>query len=223
MREPVKGVSEAGRRREARALATRDRVVAAARNLFETNGYVATSVIEIARAAGAAPATVYQAFGTKHAILVRALDQDIAEDSGPLGVLDRPWLDQVRATDDAHRRLELIVNKTSRIAARTAPLKRVMRDAAAVDPAVCDLINDDHQRRLSTQTALVKEVLAVQPLRAGLGHDAAVATYFGLVSSDSYLLMTEHLGWSLEQWQRWLTATLFHALFQSDVGPQRTP
>lgn len=101
---------------------------------------------------------------------------------------------------------------TSGIAARTAALKRAMRDAAATDPTVGDLIRQDHQRRLTTQTALVEVLIADSPVRPGLDRADAIATYFGLVNSDCYLLMTESLGWDLDRWQGWLVGLLSHEL-----------
>lgn len=216
MREPVKGTSEAGQRREARARDTRDRIVEAARRLFESDGYAATTVTAIAAEAGVAAATVYQAFGTKPAILARALDVAITDDQAPVGLLDRPWLEQARQTADPHRRLALVVTHTSAVAARTAALKRAMRDAAATDPEVRELIREDHQRRLRTQAALVDLVLGGGHLRPGLSRDDAIAAYFSLVNSDCYLLMADTLGWDLERWQRWLVRTLDHQL----LGPE---
>ena len=208
MREPVKGNSDAGRRREARARATRDRIVESARRLFESHGYASTTVTAIADEAGVAAATVYQAFGTKYAILARALDTAITDDDVAMGLLDRPWVEQVRHIEDPHQRLAMIVEHTSTIAARTAQLKQAMRDAAAADPQVRDLIREDHQRRLQTQTALVEIVLEGMPLHPGVDRDEAVATYFGLVNSDSYLLMANTLGWDLDRWQCWLIRVL---------------
>jgi len=45
-----------------------------------------TTVQDIAQAAGVAPATVYQAFGTKHAVLSPRWNRTIAGDDSPLAV-----------------------------------------------------------------------------------------------------------------------------------------
>jgi len=219
MREPVKGRSEAGLRRQSRALATRARIVEAGRRLFERDGYVGTAVTAIAAEAGVAPATVYQAFGTKLAILMRALDLAIADDREPAGLLDRPWLEQARNTASPYRRLVLMVTHTSEIAARTAALKRAMRDAAGTDPDVRDLITQDHERRLVTQRAVVDIVIADATLRPGLDPDQAVASYFALVNSDCYLLMVETLRWDLSRWQRWLIEVLAREYFAGEESP----
>jgi len=215
MREPVKGKTEAGRRREEHARHKRQRVVDAALGLFLEHGYMATTIEAIARKAAVAPATVYQAFGTKQAILARILDQTIAGDGGPAALLDRDWVKQASRDPDPRQRLALVIRHTSQVAARTAPIKEVMRDAAAADPAVRQLIRDDDQRRYITQQALVDLVTGEDSLRPGCDRDHAAATFFALVNSHSYQLLATHLCWSPADWQQWLTGVLDRELFGS--------
>jgi AcrR family transcriptional regulator len=213
MTEPVKGKTEAGRRREERARQRRQRVVDAASRLFGERGYVATTIEAIARAAEVAPATVYQAFGTKQAILARILDVTIAGDAGPAALLDRDWVRHAARHPDPRQRLALVVRHTSQVAARTAPVKEVMRDAAASDPAVRQLLLEDDQRRYLTQQALVDLIIGAGSLRPGCDRDHAVATFFALVNSHGYQLLATQLGWSPDDWQRWLTGVLDRELF----------
>jgi AcrR family transcriptional regulator len=208
MAEPVKGTTEAGRRREEHARQRRQRIVTAALRLFLERGYVATTVEAIARTASVAPATVYQAFGTKHAILSRILDETIAGDAAPGAVLDRSWVAEARQAPDPRQRLAAAVQHACEIAARTAAIKEVMRDAAAADPAIRQLIHDDDQRRYLTQRALVDLVAADGALRPGGGRDHAVAAFFTLVNSHTYQLLTQHLGWSTADWQAWAQGIL---------------
>lgn len=65
MNAHVKG----GNYRQEQAAATRARIADAARRLFSTNGYGATSIAAIAAEAGVAVRTVYAAFGAKREIL----------------------------------------------------------------------------------------------------------------------------------------------------------
>ena len=215
MKEPVKGKTEAGRRREERARHKRQRVADAALGLFLERGYMVTTIEAIARKAAVAPATVYQAFGTKQAILARILDQTIAGDAQPAALLDRDWVKQASQHPDPRQRLALVIRHTSQVAARTAPIKEVMRDAAAADPAVRQLIRDDDQRRYITQQTLVDLVIGEDSLRAGCDRDHAAATFFALVNSHSYQLLATHLGWSPADWQQWLTVVLDRELFGS--------
>ena len=91
----------------------------------------------------------------------------------------------------------------------------MMRDAAAADPAVRQLIRDDDQRRYITQQTLVEEVIGEDSLRAGCDRDHAAATFFALVNSHGYQLLATQLGWSPADWQQWLTTVLDRELFGS--------
>jgi AcrR family transcriptional regulator len=217
MKEPVKGKSEAGRRREARAQQTRQRIVDASARLFVDRGYAATTVELIAGEAGVAAATVYQAFGTKHAILARVLDTEVAGDAEPIPLLDQAWVNRARREPDGVRRLAIVARGAALVAARTATIKEVMRDAAGTEPEVQKLIRQDHERRYRTQQALVDLILDTRPLRPGFDRDQAVATFFAIVNSDSYRLLVGHLGWSVNHWQRWLIALLQRQFFGIDA------
>jgi AcrR family transcriptional regulator len=213
--EPVKGKTEAGRRREERARHKRQRVADAALRLFLERGYAATTIEAIARDAAVAPATVYQAFGTKQAILARILDVTIAGDAGPAALLDRDWVQQAGQHPDPRQRLALVIQHTAQVAARIAPIKEVMRDAAAADPAVRQLLREDDQRRYLTQQALVDLIIGAGSLRAGCDRDHAAATFFAIVNSHCYQLLARHLGWSPADWQQWLITVLDRELFGS--------
>lgn len=216
MADPVKGRTDAGRRREQRALQTRSRIVDTARRLFLQRGYLATSIEAIATEAGVATATVYQAFGTKQAVLSRVLDSTIVGDTGTDPLLQRDWVAAARRRRSAHRRLEQVVRGAAQVAAATAPLKEVMRDAAAADPHVRDLISQDHERRRQTQRALVELALGDhEALRPGLTLDQAADSFFMLVNSDTYKLATGTLGWTRTAWEDWLVTTLMDQL----IGP----
>jgi AcrR family transcriptional regulator len=220
MRQPVKGKTEAGRRREQRALRTRDRIVQAATRLFLDRGYVATTVDAIAREAGVAAATVYQAFGTKQAILAAGLDFTIAGDAEPVAVLEREWVRTVRGESDRVRRLRLVIQNTTEIAARTAPIKEVMRDAAAIEASIRELIHQDNQRRYKTQQALVEVVVAESAGHSGSRGPSAVDTFFTLVNHDTFRLFVGHLGWTIQEWREWLFQLLSRELFDRDGRSQ---
>jgi AcrR family transcriptional regulator len=213
MRQPVKGRSEAGRKRESRAHETRRRIAEAGLRLFLEKGYAGTTVQAVAEAARVAPATVYQAFGTKHAVLAAVLDITVAGDDDSLTVLDQDWVDQVRQEKNRDRQLRLVAEGTSRIAARTAPIKEVIRDAAATEAAARELIREDHEGRYRTQAALVDLLVENRQLRAGMDRRRAVDTYFAIVNSTMYELLVLQRGWTLPEWQAWIADVIARELF----------
>ena len=213
MRQPVKGKTDAGRRRESRARQTRLLIIEAGLRLFLEQGYVSTTVQAIAQEAGVAPATIYQAFGTKHAILAAALDITVAGDDSPLPVLDRDWVAAARREADPRRQLRLIIEGACRIAARTAPLKEVLRDAAATEQAARELIGQDHARRHRTQETLVDVVIDRRALRPGIDRQRAVDTFYALVNSATYELLVTRQGWTTTDWQDWIADLIERELF----------
>ena len=210
MRTPVKGKTEAGRKREERAWRTRQRIVDAALQLFLHRGYTRTTVEAIAQDAHVAPATVYQAFGTKQSILSAALERSLAWDDEPTAILQRQWVEQAREEPDMSRRLRIIAEHTAEIAARTAPIKEVMRDAAALEPAVRDLIEEDHKHRRRVQRGLVAVIFGTTDDDPAIA-DAA-ETYFMFCHSYNFYVAERRLGWTLETWREWLVQTLTAAL-----------
>src|SRR5688572_17986406 len=83
-------------RRLAQARLTELAVVDAARALFIADGYTATTIAAVARAAGVAPQTVYKAFGTKAALLKRVYDVTLVGDVDAVPLADRPEFAAVR-------------------------------------------------------------------------------------------------------------------------------
>jgi AcrR family transcriptional regulator len=181
--------------------------------LFLEKGYVATTVQAIAEAAGVAPATVYQAFGAKHAVLAAALDITVAGDDASLSVLDQDWVAKVRREKNPDRQLRLVAEGTSRIAARTAPIKEVIRDAAATEAAARELIREDHEGRHRTQAALVDVLIENRQLRSGMDRRRAEDTYFAIVNSTTYELLVVQRGWTISEWQAWIADVIARELF----------
>jgi len=167
----------------------------------------------IAEAAHVAPATIYQAFGTKHAVLAAALDITVAGDDAPLAVLDQDWVDDARREKNRGRQLRLVVEGASQIAARTAPLKEILRDATATESAARELIREDHDRRHRTQEGLVDILIENRQLRAGIDRRRAVDTFFALVNSATYELLVIQRGWTLSEWQEWIAHIIEGELF----------
>ena len=87
-------------RRRQQAQATRRAVLEAARELFTEHGYVATTIGAVAARAGVSPETVYAAFGNKRSLLSELLDVAIVGDDAPVPVLERPWVQQLRAEEE---------------------------------------------------------------------------------------------------------------------------
>ena len=127
-------MSETVKPRAARTRATRRRIVDAAAELFVERGYGVTTLEQIAVRAGVAVQTVYFHFGNKRTVLKEAVDVAAVGDDEPVALLERPWLEELRAEPDPRRVVELWAATSTAIYTRVGPIMAVVRDAAVIDP-----------------------------------------------------------------------------------------
>ncbi len=199
-------------RRTEKARETRQRMLDAARDLFVEQGYGATAIQDIADRAGVAVQTLYFTFGNKRSLLKELVDISIAGDEEPVATMDRPWFRDTLASETAPEHIRAHVRGTRLVLDRVAVISEVLRIAAATDPEVVKLWQQDTDPRLTVQTATAASLLSKPGARTNLSVDYAADILFGLLSPELYLLMVRDRGWTPERWEEWTSQTLRAAL-----------
>jgi len=195
--------------RAARTRATRRRIVDAATELFVVEGYAATTLEQVAARAGVAVQTVYFHFGNKRTVLKEAVDIAAVGDDEPVAMLDRPWLEESRSERDPRRVLELWTAYGRSVMERIAPIMRVVRDAAVVDPEMAAQWATNEVETVSAFRMLAEQLEAIGALRVPV--DEAVDIIFVLSWLDTYLLLMSR-GWTPQRWEQFVVESLTHAL-----------
>jgi len=203
-----------GRRERSRL--TRGRIVAAATRLFLDDGYVATTMEDVAERAGVAVQTVYYVFGTKPNLLAAVLDVSIAGDLEFIPVRERPWVDSIREGQDATAAVELLVEESVRIVARTAPIYEVVRRAAA-DPDVNALLENTRRHRRDDQRALIEILAGAGHLRTATGVDTAADVLYAVINEEVFELLTADCNWDVDRFRRWATSLMLQQLVGIDA------
>jgi len=198
------------------AASTRRRILEASRALFETDGYVATTINAIAERATVSPETVYASFGSKRALLGVLIDVTLAGDDATVPILDRPWVRRLRAQTDPPRQLRILARNGRQILERITPLYTVLQGAAAADPAVGEALERYAQQRFAGQRALLGMLTANRSLRPGLTRSKAADILFGIGSPELYGLLVLGQGWSPSRFETWYADALDRLLFQAD-------
>ena len=193
--------------RIAQAAATRQAVIAAASQLFGERGYVATSVDEIATAAGVSRATVFTAVGRKPALLKTALDVAIVGDDEPIALPDRPRSRAVRAESDPRRYLPLCPDRRRDRRAASA-IDEAVRGAAGADPGTRALWLEHQAQRRQGGANVVRDLLGKTALRPGLDPEAAADLVWVLNDPGLYRLLVHERRWTPARFEDWLAATL---------------
>jgi AcrR family transcriptional regulator len=203
--------------RAARARETRRRIIAAALRLFVEDGYLPTTMSAIAQEAGVAVQTLYLAFGSKAAILAAALDVAIVGDDAPLPLIERPWVQALRAEENGPRAVGLLCREVAALFQRVAPLHVAIR-AATGDADVARLLEQDQQSRYATQRQFVAILDSKPGFNAELGEERAADIVYGVLSEAVYLLFCVERGWRVEDWTDWVIATLASQLFPGSAS-----
>jgi AcrR family transcriptional regulator len=202
-RATTKRAYDSRARREA-AQATRQSILDAARRLFLERGYAATTIPEIARAAGIAVDTVYAAVGKKPSLFRLVVEVAISGSDGAVPAEEREYVRAIRKEVDAARKLQLYAAALRRIQPRLAPLFRVLQGAAPLHPELDALWQDISQRRAKNMRLLAKDLAATGRLRPDLSVGKAADIIWSMNSSEFYLLLVEQRGWSPGAFEHWL-------------------
>jgi AcrR family transcriptional regulator len=214
--------------REQSARKTRQAIVEAAQQLFIAHGYAATSLADIAAAAGVARPTAFAAFGSKPALLRQVLDQALAGDDEPVPVARRPWFQPVWdaatpvAVLDAYARVCTLIN------GRAARIFEVVRRAADQAPEIAELWDTLQSNRRAGARMVIEQAVSLGALADGLDTDRATDILWIFNDPAIYNTLVAGRGWPEADYTGWLSRQIRHALLapqapQAQRGGHETP
>lgn len=192
--------------RQRQALLTQQIIVDAARELFLTQGYGATTIEAISARAGVAVSTVYSIYKNKRGIL-KAIREAWHQESG-----QRDIYDQARHEADPQRRMELAASATRRQWETGAAMTAIYSSAAAVDAEAAAELKEALAGRRRNLTSFVEDSAAL--LRPSLDVQRATAIYLALTHDAIYKELVEDFGWTPDEYEAWLAATLKQQLLR---------
>jgi AcrR family transcriptional regulator len=191
--------------RAKRAEETRAALLATATELFTTRGWAGTGMRDVARAAGVAVETLYSHYPSKRKLLDAVVDHAVVGDDEPVAVAERPEflaLGRGRRTD----RIEAAASLVAVIHERTAPMAKLVREAATTDDELAEVLRATRERQRADVEAGLELILGRRPTEDE--RDGAWA----ILSPEVHLLLVQESGWSLDQYERWIAETLTRVL-----------
>ena len=198
--------------RQEQAAQTRERIVGAARDLFATEGFAATTVAGIARRAGVAAPTVYATLGSKAGI-VEALLARLEDDA------DTPAASRadIAAEADPARKLTLTArwHRHFYAAGRTVI---AAADEARGEPAVRALHERGDRTARQWHAALVTALRDAGVLRPGLTEERAADLLWALCGPELYLRLTGVCGWDDDAYEEFLAELLLAQVLGQSPG-----
>ena len=182
----------------AQSQSTRERIAAAARRRFASDGYAATTMASIALEAGVAVQTVYAHFPSKREVL-EAIMEDVRADTDLAG-LERAYA----AAGDWRTRLRTGMAFLRTYMERAADLDRIVRGAATAEPdlAVHRLNNEQGRKREASHAAAA--LRAEGALQVGMSEREAADLLYLLATPEVFEALVETCGWTSDEYEMWL-------------------
>jgi AcrR family transcriptional regulator len=199
--------------RDARARATRRRVLDSAARRFIQVGYPAATVEAIATDAEVSAKTVYHLFGSKAGLLKEVMDVAFVADDEAIPLVERSGPQQVKAEPDQRRQIQMSALGTADLLERTRQINDVLTQAAAVDPDAAALRDDiELRQRREAMHILAEWFSRTGPLRDGMTIDRAADILWVLTSPEVHQLYRKHCAWSADEYADWLTTALLDSV-----------
>jgi AcrR family transcriptional regulator len=184
--------------RQEQAAATRARIAEAARRLFATQGYGATSMEAIAAEAGVAVRTVYAAFGAKREILALICERWLEHAEA------RERAGAVLAEPDPRRRLRAAAAWLVHLYRAGFDVVQIFEAATDESPETRALLRSKLAGRNEVMDAMIASLAG--HLGAPVGEVQAV--FRALASPGVYQELVVDCGWSPERLADWIADAL---------------
>lgn len=197
--------------RTAQAIETRRRIRAAAEELFLADGYVATSMDAIAKAAGVSRQTVFTAFGSKAGLLSELGDVQVVGDDQPIPLAEREAIKRLSEEDDPVALVRSWMRIGAGIMQRTSPSYRLMMEAAPHDPEVEKLKAKVDDLHLGGMRQMVDLLASKRLLRPGRSRARSAEAAWLVMGYPAYLAAMAR-GWSVREYERWAVDCLVAVL-----------
>lgn len=195
-------------RRRQQAEATRDEILRAARRLFAEHGYGATSMADVAAAAGVAVQTIYAGFRSKRGLVEALVDLiDREADVSAVGA-------QLAASEDAAEIVRLGVRLTRQVNQRCGDIIGALLSAAEVEADVAPAAAEGARRHRAGAEGVGRRLAALGALRDGLTEREAAALIAVLTWHPAYAQLTRDHGWSFDECERRIGDALVAALLR---------
>ncbi|WP_420751465.1 TetR/AcrR family transcriptional regulator [Rhodococcus sp. O3] len=192
--------------REEAARRTRAAVRAAGARLFVRDGYVCTTVKQIADEAGVAVRTVFTAFpGGKSELFREALDDAVAGTGDPAVPARR---ESAHGGSDADLILEHVVGFGTDMLERAGGLLMTSIESSGADEDMRRFADEDARATAENARTIAEGLRASGLLRDGVSVEHAADVLFTLSSPQVHALLRRTCGWDVEQYRTWLTDTL---------------
>ena len=200
--------------REAAAQRTRESIVRAAKELFEQQGWAATTVRAVAVNSGISQKSVEAIYKTKAGLLQATIDYAMRGDTSPTPMPQRPALLEMESVGDAKTMLQLHAAHLRRVVPRSAGIAWAVEQAAATGGQPAELWAQMHHNRTYAVRWAAKTLLS-KPDTRHLTKEAAETVFWIAIDWATYRTLSAYAGLNDKQYETWLRTYYDQTLLSS--------
>lgn len=192
--------------RNAQAAQTRERILNAAKNLFESEGFECVTIEKIAQAGDVSIPTVYSLFQSKRGVLLALMDE----------ALPANQFDALVEMSIQEKSPEIRLSISAKIARQMYDAEKIQmslfRGAFVLAPEFKELEKEREMRRHTRQEVTIKAMVKEKSLAKGLNEAKARDILWAFTGRDVYRMLVIEQGWESDEYEKWLTQLLINNL-----------
>ncbi len=193
------------RSRAESALATRRRIIEAAREMLLRDGYHAMSVSALASNAGVSAQTVYNAVGGKAAVVKAVYDVLLVGDDAPVAMQDRPEFRAMSTAPDREGFVRAYAALCATIYERVGPLLGVLlAQGAGGDAGLQEFVATIDRERRTGNTNALNALEAAHGIPPQLDRERFIDIVWTVTAPEIYDRFVRRCGWSHAMYAAWL-------------------
>jgi AcrR family transcriptional regulator len=188
--------------RNAQAAQTRSRILIAAKNLFESEGFECVTIEKIAHIAIVSIPTVYSLFQSKRGILRALMDEVFPKDHFDALV------EKSKEAPSPKERLLYSAKIARQIYDAERAQMEIFRGATVLAPEFKELEKEREMRRYARQEITIKAMAKEKSLSKNFNINQARDILWAFTGRDMYRMLVIEQGWTSEEYEKWLAQLL---------------
>jgi AcrR family transcriptional regulator len=200
--------NSASDRNDARVIRTEAAIMDAAEELFVTQGYVPTTLAQVAERAGVATRTVFVRFDSKVTLFRRVIDRALAGNDDPIDVAHQPRTQDAMSAPTLSERIDALVDVCVGIMQRAAALFEVAAQAEGLEPALAEAWLAGRRATAELAASFWKRAAAAGLVPKGADHKLLAVTTDVFIAADTMVHLGRTRTWTQRDHRRWLSSNL---------------
>jgi AcrR family transcriptional regulator len=185
---------------------TKSRILVAAKNLFESEGFEYVTIERIAQTAAVSMPTIYSLFQSKRGVLRALMDE----------VFPKDQFETLVKSSNRAKSPEGRLQFSAKIARQMYDAEKlqmdIFRGASVLAPEFKELEKERETRRYNRQEVTIKAMVKERSLAIGLSIIKARDILWAFTGRDLYRMLVVEQNWTSDEYEEWLAQMLINIL-----------